>query len=301
MAGHYAWIAWTGVALGVLALVVVALVWCGKVVWANATKALLSRLESSRLSAATRQFDARELDGLPAPVQRYFRAVLKDGQPIIVGVVVQHKGTFNVSAGGERWMPFTSSQRVLACRPGFVWSASVVVVPGIAVVVHDAYVAGEGTLHAALIGLFSLARVHGAGEIARGELARYLAEAAWYPTTLLPSQGVRWVAIDDRSADATLVDGAISLTMRFMFDDAGLIEATRLDARGAVIGGKVVMTPWECRLSNYQERDGMRVPLTGEAAWLRPDGRQPYWRGTIVSAVYEFARDGMASRGRISR
>ena len=49
------------------------------------------------------------------------------------------------------------------------------------------------------------------------------------------------------------------------------------------------MLPWEGRMSNYQERHGMRVPLTGEAAWLTPDGRKPYWRGTIVSVVYELA------------
>ena len=42
-------------------------------------------------------------------------------------------------------------------------------------------------------------------------------------------------------------------------------------------------------MSNYQERDGMRVPLTGEAAWAPPGRRKPYWRGTIVSSSYEFA------------
>ena len=89
-------------------------------------------------------------------------------------------------------------------------------------------------------------------------------EAVWYPTALLPSQGATWVAVDAVSADATLVDGAISMTMRFTFDGAGLIETVRADARGALVGGKMVMLPWECRLSNYQERAGMRVPLTAD-------------------------------------
>jgi hypothetical protein len=36
----------------------------------------------------------------------------------------------------------------------------------------------------------------------------------------------------------------------------------------------------------------MRVPVTGEVAWLLPDtegGRKPYWRGTITALGYEFA------------
>jgi hypothetical protein len=174
-------------------------------------------------------------------------------------------------------------------RPGFVWDARVAILPGIAVHVHDAYIAGVGLLKPSLLGLYALADLHGEGEIARGELLRYFAKAAWYPTALLPSQGVRWDAVDDRSAKATLADSALSVTMRVEFDGAGLIESTFVEARGATIGKAIVQTPWECRVSNYRERDGMRVPSAGEAAWLHPQGRRPYWRGTIASASYEFA------------
>jgi hypothetical protein len=86
-----------------------------------------------------------------------------------------------------------------------------------------------------------------------------------------------------------MVDGDISMTMRFTFDAAGLIEKVDAAARGALVGGKVVMMPWQGRLSNYQEHNGMRVPLTGEAAWVAPGGRKPYWRGTITSLAYEFS------------
>lgn len=283
------WITWLAISIGVLGATLFGLAAYGATRWAKATQTLLDQLEAARLPATALRYDAGELEGLPAPVQRYFRAVLKDGQPIITGVTVHHAGTFNVSADGERWLPFTSEQRVLTHRPGFVWNARMVLLPGIAVLVHDAYAAGVGTLHPALLGLFSLTNQHGTGEIARGELMRFMLESVWYPTALLPSQGVRWAAVDDVSANATMVDGDISMTMRFAFDAAGLIEAVRAEARGAVIGGKVVMMPWEGRLANYQERDGMRVPLTGEAAWVPPGARKPYWRGTIISTKYEFA------------
>lgn len=285
------WIIWLGIALGAIAAIAIGLTAIGAARWANATRTLMLRLEGARMPLTTSRYDVHELEGLPAPVQRYFRAVLKDGQPIITGVTVQHSGTFNVSADGERWMPFTSEQRVLTHRPGFVWNARMVIVPGIAVLVHDAYVAGVGTLHPAVLGLFSLTNQHGRGDIARGELMRYMLESVWYPTALLPSQGVKWAAVDDVSANATMVDGDISMTMLFTFDATGLIEAVRAEGRGALIGGKVVMMPWEGRMSNYQERDGMRVPLTGEAAWVPPGARKPYWRGTIVSMTYEFASE----------
>jgi len=282
------WIIGLELALAAIATVMVGLAAYGAARWADSTKRLVLRLEGNRLPATTSRYDAHELDRLPAPVQRYFRAVLKDGQPVVSAVTVEHIGTFNLKQPGEQWKPFTSRQRVVTRRPGFVWDARIAMVPGLNVYVHDAYIGGEGILNPAIFGLFSLARPVEAGVLAQGEFVRFFAETAWYPTALLPSQGVRWEAVDDRSARATLEDGRINVMMLVNFNGAGLIESVRVAARAAMVGKAVVMTPWEGRMSNYQMRDGMLVPLTCEAAWLRPEGRAPYWRGTISSMTYEF-------------
>ena len=56
-----------------------------------------------------------------------------------------------------------------------------------------------------------------------------------------------------------------------------------------MVGNQVVMMPWECSMSRYELRGGMSVPITGEAAWIRREGRKPYFHGTITSLTYEFA------------
>lgn len=283
---------WNVLFAGILVAVTVSagvMIWIGMVRWSRLTQALTDQLNNASTPTTTKQYNVGELDGLPAPVQRYFSAVLQEGQPIITGVTVRHTGTFNASVNGSRWMPFTSEQRVRTKRPGFVWNARMRIAPGIAVLVHDAYVSGVGTLHPSVLGMFSLSRQHGDGEIARGELMRYLAESVWYPTALLPSQGVSWSAINDHSARATLTDGDINLTMLFSFDAAGLVDAVSSEGRGALIDDTLVMMPWECRVSNYQKRDGMLVPLAGEVAWLLPTGRKPYYHGLISAIVYEYA------------
>jgi len=288
------WLLWLGLVLCLLAVAAVGLSAYGSNRWTDATRTLTRRLEAARIDEKVRppspaRFDSRELEGLPAPVQRYFRAVLKDGQPIIAAVTVELVGTFNLSATGEQWKPFISRQRVVTRRPGFLWDAQVAMLPGVPVRVVDGYIAGEGLLHAAVLGLFTVADLHGGGEIARGELMRFFAEMAWYPTALLPSQGVRWDAIDDASANATIVDGPLTLTLVFRFNEAGLITSVRAEARGAMVGKEMVKIPWEGSWSDYQARDGMMVPLTGEAAWLRPEGRKPYFHGTLTSLTYEFS------------
>ena len=134
---------WLVVGAVVLACVAVGLTVWGDHRWSGGVKDMQARLEAGRLdgrpgkhSLPTR-YDARELEGLPAPVQRYFRAVLKDGQPIITAVTIDMAGRFNMSPTGEQWKPFTSRQRVITQRPGFLWDASIAMLPGLNVRVVD--------------------------------------------------------------------------------------------------------------------------------------------------------------------
>jgi len=275
--------------LGLMVITASAIVY-GSRRWQSATTEMHDRLEASRLPVEPKTYRANELIGLPAPVQRYFRAVLTAGQPMILAVSVEHTGNFNMDAAGDQWKPFNSTQRVITQRPGFDWEARIAMMPGLTVRVHDAYIAGEGILHASLLGLVSLAKLRGTPEAAHGELLRFFAEAAWYPTALLPSQGVQWEAVDDSSAKATLRDGGTTATMLFRFNADDLIGSVRAESRGALIGGVIVPTPWEGYWSDYELHDGMRVPIAGEVAWVFPDGPKPYWRGRITRIVYEFAQ-----------
>lgn len=51
----------------------------------------------------------------------------------------------------------------------------------------------------------------------------------------------------------------------------------------------MVQAPWEGSFSNHQVCDGMQVPFTGEVAWMRPNGRKPYFMSTVTQVEYEFA------------
>jgi len=275
--------------LFVLTFVPVVVLLYGITRWQSETSLLRNRLEGTRSQLPSRVFSPDELEGLPPPVQRFFDTVLMPGQPLIAVAELGHVGQFNMAEHGERWAPFRSNQVVSTHRPGFDWDARIRRAPGVQVFVHDAYIAGEGLMKAAVLGLFKVNEQGGSPQLAQGELMRFLAEAAWYPTKLLPSQGVTWEPIDDESAQATLSDGDNCVSLVFEFDENGMIRSVRAKARHRFDHGDMIETPWEARFWDYETRTGIRVPTRAEAAWILPEGRHAYWRGQLTDVLYKFA------------
>ena len=265
-----------------------AVIWYGEMRWSRTTDARLSVLESGHRSPDVRRVSFEELEGLPQPVRRYFETVLEDGQSVITAVRLTQEGMIDMGQEEAKWCSFTAEQRVVTRRPGFLWNARIRMMLVLRARVHDAYVKGEGLLHGSLFGLLTVAEQK--GEAAdRGELLRYFAEAPWYPTALLPSQGVEWKAVDENSAEAVLEDGNTTARLLFRFNEEHLIESVHAEARGRAVDDEIVPTPWEGYWSDYRREEGMLIPMEGEVAWVLPEGAQSYWKGRITSIEYEAA------------
>ena len=273
--------------IGVLILVFLGLaIIYGSYRWQLDTDQLRAKLTGGRRTIEPKIYDPKELEGLPNPVQRFFRTVLKDGQAIVTTVKLSQQGEFNMNEMEDKWSPFTATQLVTTQRLGFDWDARIQMAPGLNAFVHDTYLLGEGSLHASLLGLFSVAKMDSTPELNLGELLRFFAEALWYPTALLPSQGVRWEAINDNSARATLTDGATTASVVFQFNAEGAISTMRAEAR---YRDKLTAMPWCGQFWEYSVRDGMLIPLEGEVGWEYPEGTRLYFKGRITEIDYEFA------------
>lgn len=86
-------------------------------------------------------------------------------------------------------------------------------------------------------------------------------------------------------------EGLITVKMPFRFGKEGSIDSIFVEGRATTVGTETVLMPWECRMLNYQTKGGMRVPLTGAVLYILPTGERPYFKGTIETVDYEFARE----------
>jgi hypothetical protein len=266
-----------GLVLGSLAL--------GSVLWSRTVAPAIPPLAAVTTPEA---FASEGLVGLPEPVARYFAFALTRGQPLLQAARIEHAGEFR--GGFEApWSPFTSVQHFTTDPPAFAWDARIRMAPGMRVHVLDTYRQGRGSMHARLAGLVPVVDEEGTPEMASSALMRYLAEAVWFPTALLPRPGLTWEAVDATSARATLTDSGVSAAVTFHFDTEGRITGVSAE-RFRDVDGVGVLTPWGGQFRDYREMDGMMIPTEGEVAWTLPEGVLTYWRGRITRAAYTFAR-----------
>ena len=86
------WIRWAGILVGVLVAVALAIDAIGAWRWNNTTRTLLANLYNAAVVEEDSPYAELELANLPAPVQRYFRVALREGQPIIKSARFSHEG-----------------------------------------------------------------------------------------------------------------------------------------------------------------------------------------------------------------
>ena len=258
--------------------------------WNRATARMVDRLTSSTTPAGiATTFSPDQLVGLPAPVSRYFAFALTPGQSLVRHARIRWEGEFR-SAPNAEWKRFTALQNYMVRPPGFVWDATIRLMPLVPVRVRDGYVDGEGVMLGKIAAGISVADQRGTPEMGAGALSRYLGEAVWLPTALLPSAGVFWTPVDDATACATLTDGSTSVSADFHFAPGGEIARVSMD-RYRDVGGRGVPTGFEGQFrSGYRRVAGMMVPVDGEVAWLLPESRFAYWRGRPAHLEYDPAR-----------
>jgi len=217
---------------------------------------------------------------LPAPVYRYLQKVLPKHAQSISQVRLTQSGKLRTSLTAQ-WLSFNAEQHVAPMTKGFVWQARV----NLSVIGHvrvvDSYIRGVASGAVNLLSAFTVASAADVAELNSGALHRYLAEAVWYPTALLPQFGVVWIAQDDHTAVASLTDSGMTVSLEFKFNDADEVVAIYTSGRFGQFDGTYKKVPWEGHFSEYQRDNGFLLPRQAEVGWYDGDKLKLVWQGRI--------------------
>ena len=249
---------------------------------------LTAALDAAARSCAAGTGDPQRLAGAPPPVVRYLKHVLPEGRPVIEQARFRQVGELRADLQSERWMEFEATQVVAPAATSFLWNARITVVPFIHLRVLEALIAGAGSSQVSMLSLFPLARSGGSRQLDSGALHRFLAEAVWYPSALLPGTHLEWTAIDDRRALATLTVNGVTVSLEFTFNADDEVAAIFTPARWGTFSGVYRQAAWEGRFGPCVDMGGVLVPGDGEVGWYTSDLWRSVWKGRVVGADFTF-------------
>lgn len=235
----------------------------------------VAQLFSDSKDISSQKFTANQLAGLPVPVKKYFQHVLKEGQPYISDVHLVHNGFFKTDLKKD-WIKISGEEYFTASKPGFVWKGKTAMFTA-----RDMFINGRGRLVVSLFSLFTIQNETGE-KYDKGELMRWLGESVCFPTNLLPSQHLRWLPIDDKSAKLEFDYGDLAVSFTVIFDAQHQIAELRT-LRNMGDGPR---QPWVTKVSHYKSWNGVLIPTVLEAGWEIEKKYLPYARFNIQELTY---------------
>ena len=259
--------------IGVVVFIIMMVIIGGIMVKSQLEKSV-EELFSLSQDISGRVYSHEQIEGLPEPVQRYFRYSLQENQPYISYVRLKHGGNFRLKSD-QKWMSIRGEEYFTAQKIGFVWFGKL---PLFSVI--DQYIDGRGSLVAKLLSLIKVADANGE-KIDQGELLRWLGEAPWYPTALLPSEKLTWESVDNNSAKVILSNQGLSVQGIFYFNKEGQI--TKFTSKRYK---EDTLENWTGYYRDYKEVNGMQIPHDVEVMWNLESGNFSYARFNITEIEY---------------
>lgn len=223
-----------------------------------------------RAPAATRMVPLER--GLPAPVERFYRALYGDEVPVVDSAIVSGRGSMRVNG------------ITLPVRFRFTHAAGQeyrhhieATVYGVRVLtVHETYLDGRARLELPF-------GVSEGPNIDQGANLALWAEAIWMPSVWITDPRVRWEPID--SGSAALVVPFAGAEERFIarFDPGtGLLR--QLESLRYKLADDQEKTGWLNDVTVWEDLDGRRMPVGIGLTWH--DEGSPWAKLTVEDVVY---------------
>jgi hypothetical protein len=262
------------ITLSIIGLLIIILI-AGKINSSNQFSKQVNELFAQSKNISEKTFRQDQLIGLPEPVQRYFKHVLKEGQPYVSYVRLTHDGKFKMGLD-KKWTKIKGEQYFTAEKPGYIWKGTTTLATA-----RDMYISDKGRLVVTLLSLINV--VDGQGKVFdEGEFQRWVSESVWFPTNLLPSEKLQWIAVDENTAKLIINYNELSVSFLVSFNSKG--EITQMETRRFMEKGK--KETWICKMGDYKNMNGILIPTTAEALWKLDKGDFSYAKFNVKKIEY---------------
>lgn len=264
--------------VGVTLAICLGIVLLGLAVWRwsdiRAERRVMADILAQR-SPAVPAYDPALVQDQPAPVQRYFNAMLRPGAPLHRTGHLKMEGELRL---GDRPIAFDGTQ-VLSLDHGFIWAMTAQ--GGMPLGGSDS----DSWTRFWLAGLVPVARSGGTADHRRSAFGRRVIEAVvWSPAALLPGPGVVWAEADG-APTVTVTRGDLSQTVTVTLGPDG--RPTRVDMfrwSDQTPDGQFDLVPFGARVKGWIWADGQAVASPIAVAY---GDQPPFFTARLTAADFD--------------
>lgn len=242
--------------------------------------------ELAREGDAASRFDASLVTDVPEPGRRHLLHALEPGTPLTSSVRLDLPGSVRMSREGDP-LPMESKE-ILAAGRGYVWAARMKKGP-LTIRGFDAFADGRAEMRWWLAGVVPVVRADGE-DVARSAAGRLAgASALFLPSTLLPSRGARWEAVDESTARVRLSVARETVELTLEVNPDGSLRRLSYprwnsDPKNGPVGYLPFVTD---RFAEERTFDGHTFPTEFRAGWrLGEEEEFPFFFARVAEAEY---------------
>ncbi len=211
------------------------------------------------------------LEELPSPVTNWLMATNIVGKEMIQIGYLEQSGSLRLEPDQD-YADAYAIQFFNLKNPGFLWKVETSLM-GFRVVGRDLYNNSGGEMLIKFLGLIPVVNESGGAKLNEATMQRFLGEIVWFPTTAL-SDFITWEEIDDYSAVANMTYQGVSTNATFHFTEE--YELDYFETLRFKDMDDDYKTPWQARVLNHKEFNGIKVPNELEVSW-EVDGNNFVW------------------------
>lgn len=226
--------------------------------------------------------DKQSFNNLPLIIQKWLSNSGVIGKQDVSNVYLTQELLLKLKPEQKNWSTGKAEQYFTVYPPAFSWNISTEMNSILNVVGRDKFKDGKGEMLIKLLSMIPVANAKHDKKVDQATLQRYLAEIVWFPSASL-SQYIKWEAINDYSARATMEYDGTKGTGEFHFDANGNFEKF-VTMRYRDPKDKVP-TQWTVIATKTKEINGIKIPVECEASW-ELEGSEWTWLKLKITDIW---------------
>ncbi|MBK7104610.1 MAG: hypothetical protein IPH62_04945 [Ignavibacteriae bacterium] len=271
--------------LAILFLLFLFLFWGGKVYTKYTINSEIDELRSSVNFKNKKIFYFSQIENQPKLIKKYFKTVIDDSSQIPNFITLNQSGEIKTEENSN-WLKIKSAEYFTTQKPNLLLDAEIGNSKFFWIEIVDSYLKSKGNTLIKINSSVTIGDSWGI-EIDKSNLFKYLSEAVYFPSSLLPSENLIWNILDSNIAEIKFTNSKTSVVAKLFFSENETINKIETLDKFRPMNDNYKESLFTIYFSDYKKYNSFLIPTYCEVEWELEKGKFKFGKFKIDNIKYE--------------